>query len=62
MTLQEMKFSTTYPLDRPIRMEVGPTLSEKDEILLGEVGTGWPSNVPHPVTRTMFFAGEGARR
>ena len=61
MTLQEMKFSTTYLLDRPIRMEVGPTLSEKDEILLGEVGTGWPSNVPHPVTRTKFFAGEGVK-
>ena len=61
MTLQELKFSTTYSLDRPIRMEVGPTLSGKDEILLGEVGTGWPSNVPHPVTRTKFFAGEGAK-
>ena len=61
MTLQELKFSTTYSLDRPIRMEVGPTLSGKDEILLGEVGTGWPSNVPHPVTRTKFFAGEEAK-
>ena len=62
MSLQELKFSTTYSLNRPIRMEVGPTLSGKDEILLGEVGTGWPSNVPHPVTRTKFFAEEGARR
>ena len=62
MTLQELKFSTTYSLDRPIRMEVGPTLSGKDEILLGEVGTGWPSNVPHPITRTRFFAGEEAKR
>ena len=61
MTLQELKFSTTYPLDRPIRMEVGPTLGGKDEILLGEVGTGWPSNVPHPITRTKFFAGEEAK-
>ena len=61
-TLQEMKFSTTYPLDSPIRLEVGPTLSGKDEILLGEVGTGWPSNVPHPVTRTKFFSGEEAKR
>lgn len=62
MTLQELKFSTTYSLDRPIRMEVGPTLSGKDEILLGEVGTGWPSNVPHPITRTKFFSGEEAKR
>lgn len=62
MTLQELKFSTTYSLDHPIRMEVGPTLSGKDEILLGEVGTGWPSNVPHPITRTKFFAGEEAKR
>ena len=61
MTLQELKFSTTYALNRPIRMEVGPTLSGKDEILLGEVGTGWPSNVPHPITRTKFFAGEEAK-
>jgi hypothetical protein len=61
MTLQELKFSTTYSLDRPIRMEVGPTLGGKDEILLGEVGTGWPSNVPHPITRTKFFAGEEAK-
>ena len=61
MTLQEMKFSTTYSLDRPIRLEVGPTLSGKDEILLGEVGTGWPANVPHPVTRTKFFAVEGTK-
>lgn len=61
MTLQELKFSTTYSLDRPIQMEVGPTLGGKDEILLGEVGAGWPSNVPHPVTRTRFFAGEEAK-
>ncbi|MBR3221116.1 MAG: PD40 domain-containing protein [Kiritimatiellae bacterium] len=60
-SLQEMKFSATYPLDRPIQMEVGPTLSGKDEILLGEVGTGWPANVPHPITRTKFFAGEEAK-
>ena len=58
----EMKFSATYPLDRPIRLEVGPTVGGKGDILLGEVGTGWPSNVPHPVTRREFFAGEGARR
>ena len=58
----EMKFSATYPLDRPIRLEVGPTVGGKGDILLGEVGTGWPSNVPHPVTRTKFFAEEGARR
>ncbi len=57
----EMKFSATYPLDRPIRLEVGSTVGGKGDILLGEVGRGWPSNVPHPVTRTKFFAGEGAK-
>ena len=61
MTLQELKFSTTYSLDRPIRLEVGPTVGGKGDILLGEVGTGWPSNVPHPITRTKFFAGEEAK-
>ena len=60
-TRQEYKFSTTYPLDRPIRLEIGPTISDKGNILLGEIGTGWPTNVPHPVTRTKFFAGEGAK-
>ena len=61
-SLQEMKFSATYPLDRPIRLEVGPTVGSKGDILLGEIGTGWPANVPHPITRTKFFAGEGAKR
>lgn len=61
MSLKEMKFSATYPLDRPIRLEIGPTISDKGNILLGEIGTGWPTNVPHPVTRTKFFAGEGAK-
>ena len=58
---REMKFSDTYPLDRPIRLEVGPTIGSKGDILLGEIGTGWPANVPHPITRTKFFAGEGAK-
>ena len=61
-SLCEMGFTATYPLDRPIRLEVGPTVGGKGDILLGEVGTGWPANVPHPVTRTKFFAGEGAKR
>ncbi len=60
-TRHEMRFSATYPLDRPIRLEVGPTVGGKGDILLGEVGTGWPSNVPHPITRTKFFAGEEAK-
>ena len=60
-SLQEMKFSATYPLDRPIRLEIGPTVGSKGDILLGEIGTGWPANVPHPITRTKFFAGEGAK-
>ena len=60
-SLREMRFSATYPLDRPIRLEVGPTVGGKGDILLGEVGTGWPANVPHPITRTKFFAGEGAK-
>ena len=60
-SLQEMKFSATYPLDRPIRLEIGPTVGGKGDILLGEIGTGWPANVPHPVTRTQFFAGEVAK-
>ena len=60
-SLQEMKFSATYPLDRPIRLEIGPTVGSKGDILLGEIGTGWPVNVPHPITRTKFFAGEEAK-
>ena len=60
-SLREMRFSATYPLDRPIQLEVGPTVGGKGDILLGEVGTGWPANVPHPITRTKFFAGEGAK-
>ena len=60
--LREMKFSSTYSLDRPVRLEVGPTIGGKGDILLGEIGTGWPANVPHPITRTKFFAGEGAKR
>ena len=61
VSLQEMKFSATYPLDRPIRLEIGPTVGSKGDILLGEIGTGWPANVPHPITRTKFFAGEEAK-
>ena len=60
-SLQEMKFSATYPLDRPIRLEIGPTVGGKGDILRGEIGTGWPANVPHPITRTQFFAGEVAK-
>ena len=60
-SLQEMRFSATYPLDRPIRLEIGPTVGSKGDILLGEIGTGWPTNVPHPITRTKFFAGEGTK-
>ena len=60
-TRQELKFSTTYSLDSPIRLEVGPTISSKGDILLGEIGTGWPANVPHPVTRTKFCADKGAK-
>ena len=58
---QEMRFSATYPLDQPIRLEIGTTVAGSDCILAGEIGTGWPSNVAHPMTRTKFFAEEGAK-
>ena len=58
---QEMRFPATYPLDRPIQLEIGPTVVGSGGILKGEIGTGWPVNVPHPITRTKFFAEEGAK-
>ena len=61
-SLYEARFGSTYPLNRPIRLEVGPTLGGTGDIILGEVGTGWPENVPHPLTRTKFFAEEGSQR
>ena len=53
----ELRFSTTYPLDRPLKMSVGPTLGGTGEILWAEVGTGWPRGLPRPATRHEIFAG-----
>ena len=53
----ELRFSATYPLDRPLKMSVGPTLGGKGEILWAEVGTGWPRGLPRPATRHEIFAG-----
>ena len=53
----EFRFNGTYPLDRPIKMSVGPTLGGTGEILWAEVGTGWPKDMPRPATRHEIFAG-----
>ena len=53
----EFRFSATYPLDRPLKMSVGPTLGGTGEILWAEVGTGWPRGLPRPATRHEIFAG-----
>ena len=52
----EFRFNGTYPLDRPIKMSVGPTLGGTGEILWAEVGTGWPKDMPRPATRHEIFA------
>ena len=52
----EFRFSATYPLDSPLKMSVGPTLGGTGEILWAEVGTGWPNDLPRPVTRREVFA------
>ena len=52
----EFRFNGTYPLDRPIKMSVGPTLCGTNEILWAEVGTGWPKDMPRPATRHEIFA------
>ena len=52
----EFRFNGTYPLDRPIKMSVGPTLGGTGEILWAEVGTGWPKDMPRPATRREIFA------
>ena len=52
----EFRFNGTYPLDRPIKMSVGPTLGGTGEILWAEVGTGWPKDMPRPATRREVFA------
>ena len=52
----EFRFSATYPLDRPLKMSVGPTLGGTNEILWTEVGTGWPRGLPRPATRREVFA------
>ena len=54
----EFRFSATYPLDRPLKMSVGPTLGGTGEILWAEVGAGWPRGLPRPATRHEIF-GEG---
>ena len=53
----ELRFSATYPLDRPLKMSVGPTLGGTGEILWAEVGTGWPHGLPRPATRHEIFGG-----
>ena len=53
----ELRFSATYPLDRPLKMSVGPTLGGTGDILWAEVGTGWPKDMPRPATRHEIFAG-----
>ena len=53
----EFRFNGTYPLDRPIKMSVGPTLGGTGEILWAEVGTGWPKDMPRPATRHEIVAG-----
>ena len=54
----EFRFSATYPLDRPLKLSVGPTLGGKGDILWAEVGTGWPKDLPRPATRREVFAEE----
>lgn len=53
----EFRFNGTYPLDRPLKMSVGPTLGGTGDILWAEVGTGWPRGLPRPATRREIFAG-----
>ena len=53
----ELRFSATYPLDRPLKMSVGPTLGGTGDILWAEVGTGWPRGLPRPATRHEIFGG-----
>ena len=53
----ELRFSATYPLDRPLKMSVGPSLGGTGDILWAEVGTGWPKDIPRPATRHEIFAG-----
>lgn len=52
----EFRFNGTYPLDRPLKMSVGPTLGGTGDILWAEVGTGWPKDMPRPATRREIFA------
>jgi hypothetical protein len=52
----EFRFSATYPLDRPLKMSVGPTLGGTGDILWAEVGMGWPRDMPRPATRREVFA------
>ena len=52
----EFCFPSTYPLDRPLKVSVGPTLGGTGDILWAEVGTGLPKDMPRPAARREIFA------